>query len=560
VKVRDLLDIPVFSQAKVIGGQNGLNRSVHSVNMMDAPDIIQFLQPDELLLTTAFGMKDNPEMLESLVCQMAQIGCAGLAVKTKRFLTEIPKGVSAAADRLALPIIELPLEHSLGEILHQSLSSILENHADQLKFALESHRKFSEILLEGKSFQEIIHALSSLLGYPVLLVDHKLEPLTQSSHFQRSPYRELLPRIKDTFSEQASAALPLFLCLTETSRLPFTNLCIHPILTDRPQGFLISFTDIEKQNLQLPLLALEQAANVIRFEMLKKQAVKERSRRYKNEFLSDVADGVVRTEQEILHRGKRYGLHENHPYLCIVAKKDPVKETDTTPVAANEEREFAEREMIYEQLKKQMIKRGSPFILFTKNDLFVSFLPTSTVKSDRQEQEKELAEFLRQTAEKLVGTHGVWLSFGIGNPVENVTTLSVAYKEALDALQTGYTGRKRNFVQFYRAKEVRDLLRMVPANDLAEFYRDTFQELLDLDEKERLELAKTLMTYYEHHCQVAETAKRLFVHRNTVIYRLEKIRQITGRELRSPGESLRFRLAFLMESVLGTLPPVREEQ
>ncbi|ATY84597.1 hypothetical protein CVV65_06255 [Kyrpidia spormannii] len=104
MNVRDLLAIPILADAKVVAGASGLARNVQSVNMMDAPDIIDFLKPNELLVTTGYGLKDHPGALVDLVRQMAQKGCAGLGIKIRRFLPETPPEMVRAADEWALPI------------------------------------------------------------------------------------------------------------------------------------------------------------------------------------------------------------------------------------------------------------------------------------------------------------------------------------------------------------------------------------------------------------------------------------------------------------------------
>lgn len=91
---------------------------------------------------------------------------------------------------------------------------------------------------------------------------------------------------------------------------------------------------------------------------------------------------------------------------------------------------------------------------------------------------------------------------------------------------------------------------MIPQEDLEEFIRDTFSHLLSSEEKEQTELLKTLRIFYDNHCHIADTAKQLYLHRNTVIYRLDKCEQLTGRSLRAPANSLRFRAAFLMRDIL----------
>ncbi|UUZ91857.1 helix-turn-helix domain-containing protein [Paenibacillus sp. P25] len=215
-----------------------------------------------------------------------------------------------------------------------------------------------------------------------------------------------------------------------------------------------------------------------------------------------------------------------------------------------EDDRFSEREDLYRSLKKELTDSGWPFVIFTKNDLFVFLLGSNANGSSAPAMNPRLAEGLSRITEKIHAQTGLAISFGVGNPVEKLLDLPVSYKEALDALQTGYHSNKQRFVQFYHIKEITDLLRMVPAEELRKFYTGTFKELYTLEEKERKELIKTLMTFYENHCQIAETAKQLYVHRNTVIYRLEKCVQLTGRNLRSSSDSLRFRIANLIEPLL----------
>ncbi|MNW57448.1 Purine catabolism regulatory protein [compost metagenome] len=90
---------------------------------------------------------------------------------------------------------------------------------------------------------------------------------------------------------------------------------------------------------------------------------------------------------------------------------------------------------------------------------------------------------------------------------------------------------------------------MVPEVALTDFCQETFQGLMEADSRERIDLMDTARVFLETQGQIAETAKRLFVHRNTVAYRLAKFEQLTRCNLRDPGDSLRFRLAFLAEEL-----------
>ncbi|WP_372631310.1 PucR family transcriptional regulator [Cohnella sp.] len=549
----DLLKVPIFATARIVAGIEGLTQKVQSVNIMDAPDIIHFLKPGELLLTTAYVMKDDPQALQTLVSNMSRVGCAGIAIKTKRFLTEVPDQAIRLANELHFPIIELPLDHTLGEVLHHSVSCILEKRTEELKYSLESHRNFTNLVVQGHGIPEIVSSLSKLLGTPVLLLDPSLNSIAVSPHFRESPYSETITPLRELLSLNLPHEPTGNLYLLEPGQLPFRQLVVHPIQTVQLQAFLIAFAD-EKQDNPLPKLAVEQAVNVIRFELLKKQAVKERSRRYKNEFFTDLVEGFFTSEQEVLHRGKKYGLTDGCLSFCIVLKRDPVTSGGIGVSSIQEERGSAERDRLYEMVKREIQKTGLSFAIFNKNDAIV--LVTSMAKNE-MEIPAELEERLKQAIVRIERNSGISVSLGVGKPVAKLLDCPVSFKEAVEALQYGYRSKRSRFVQFYTGKELIDLFRLVPEGELLSFYEDTFAGLEGLEEKERRELLKTLSAYLENHGQIADTAKQLYIHRNTVLYRLDKLKHLTGRQFGMPEDSLRFRIAFLVEPLLKAVGEVR---
>ncbi len=109
-------------------------------------------------------------------------------------------------------------------------------------------------------------------------------------------------------------------------------------------------------------LTVEQAINVMGFELMKRQAVKERSRRYKNDFFADWVEGRVNTEQELLNRGKSYGLNANLIFQCIVCKNDSLL-PKLSLSTDSEERLQAERDHLYFNLKRAYRPDGAPIHL-----------------------------------------------------------------------------------------------------------------------------------------------------------------------------------------------------
>src|SRR4030095_4401501 len=191
--LEQLLSNAIFAKSQIIAGHSGLSRIVQTVNIIDAPDIIHFLRPGELLLTNGYFMKEKPETLLELMTKMDQLKCSGLAVKTKRFALDIPQEVMDEANRIHFPIIEISaVEHSLGEILQRSTSVILDNRNDELQYSLTIHKQFSAMIMKGNGIPEIITALTQLLSSPILLLSSKLQVTAHSHHFKQPNMQALI--------------------------------------------------------------------------------------------------------------------------------------------------------------------------------------------------------------------------------------------------------------------------------------------------------------------------------------------------------------------------------
>ncbi|MEV5029895.1 PucR family transcriptional regulator [Paenibacillus sp. LPE1-1-1.1] len=548
--LEQLLSHAIFSKSQIIAGRSGLSRAVQTVNIMDAPDIIHFLRPGELLLTNGYFMKENPESLLELMTKMDQLKCSGLAVKTKRFALAIPQEVIDEANRIDFPIIEISsVEHSLGEILQRSTSVILDNKNDELQYSLTIHKQFSAMIMKGDGIPEIITALTQLLNSPILLLSSKLQMTAQSQHFKQPRMQPLISAAEAMLSGLPAIQAAAQLCLLDPALRGYRYMELYPIFTYRHEGYLIAFQPKQAASNQYGL-TLEQASNVIGMEMTKRQAVKERSRRYKNEFFSDLIDGFIGSEQEALHRGKKYGLKQKGTWLLLAARKDEQTGAQAgmpkNAASLADERLISERDLQYELIKRHFSTLGEVFVMFTKNDLFGMLVFI-------QEKQWEETRFLKQLAAMTVLLYEqsqLSVSLGIGNPVTNVLDIGLSYNEAVKALQIGYQMKKTRFIQSYQSKDISYLFRMIPYDELKQFYEETFQCFSSAEENEQKELMRTLNVYYDTQCQLVETSKQLFVHRNTVIYRLDKCEKLMGIKLKDPGESLRFRIAFAIEPLL----------
>ncbi|MGE6377797.1 PucR family transcriptional regulator [Peribacillus muralis] len=131
----DALALPQIKQCQVVAGILGLNREIQSINSFDAPDVLSWLKPNELILTTGYLFQDNPQQLDQFVIELAKMNCSGLFIK----LAEIPQTAISIANMANLPILKIPPEFSLSDIMSPLLREIVtrQNEQKELNYSIE---------------------------------------------------------------------------------------------------------------------------------------------------------------------------------------------------------------------------------------------------------------------------------------------------------------------------------------------------------------------------------------------------------------------------------------
>jgi PucR family transcriptional regulator, purine catabolism regulatory protein len=97
------------------------------------------------------------------------------------------------------------------------------------------------------------------------------------------------------------------------------------------------------------------------------------------------------------------------------------------------------------------------------------------------------------------------------------------------------------------------LVRLRETPELWTFYRETLSRLADYDQRQQSDLIKTLDAYFNHLGNLRATSEALHVHRNTLLYRLERIKEISGMDLDNADEHFALWLALRAHRVLSTL-------
>ncbi|MBQ8741981.1 MAG: helix-turn-helix domain-containing protein [Clostridia bacterium] len=144
------------------------------------------------------------------------------------------------------------------------------------------------------------------------------------------------------------------------------------------------------------------------------------------------------------------------------------------------------------------------------------------------------------------------VSIGIGTVVENLKDLARSYKEAQVALEVGKVFDTEKTIISYENLGIGRLIYQLPTTLCEMFLQEVFKKgpLESLDR----ETLMTIQAFFENNLNVSETSRKLFVHRNTLVYRLEKIRKLTGLDLREFEHAITFKVALMVKKYLNSKP------
>ena len=158
-----------------------------------------------------------------------------------------------------------------------------------------------------------------------------------------------------------------------------------------------------------------------------------------------------------------------------------------------------------------------------------------------------IAENIRDTLKSELLTK---TEIGIGTVAKNLKDLAVSYKEAQSAINVGKMFDTEREIMSYENLGIGRLIYQLPTTlcemFLSEVFPDNSLEALDS------ETLMTIQKFFENNLNVSETSRNLFVHRNTLVYRLEKIKKVTGLDLREFDHAITFKVALMVKKYLST--------
>ena len=223
---------------------------------------------------------------------------------------------------------------------------------------------------------------------------------------------------------------------------------------------------------------------------------------------------------------RKYGMHDMPSFVLIVSMPMQYKED-------------------VKNVLKTYGSEGLDFVVDV-DDNQLAFVKFINDESEEYQSSTEYAEFLRQSVYEETGAS---VRIAIGGTVKTLADLSTSYTQAMTAVRMGQAinsrGEVHSFKEYMFIKMLEDLPKY-KLNEYLEMLMDTGAREIFADE----EMTNTAEEFLENSLNVSETARKLYLHRNTLTYRLDKIEKATGLNIRKFSDAVTFRLITVLSKLV----------
>jgi purine catabolism regulator len=491
IRVRDLLAFPALREARLVAGENGVDRLLAGINVMQVPTD-RFARRGGLLLAAApalAGLPDIEPLLEGLVRRRV----AGLAIRGRGVGDILPPHAIELANRRGLPLIELPETTHLDDLMTDLLETLVANQYKALRAAGDVRERLTGYVLSGGALEGLPDAIADIVEGDVVLFDGATREVAASEGADVSAAAE----IASAWAANRSS---------EPVEAPGRDWIVWPVEAGAERlGALIARPPRDRDSVVFS--ALEHGATSAALQMLHEREAIAADARLREGFFRDLLRGSLES-QAAERRAAAIGWVPDD-YRVLLVRGTPLSESEISERAGG----------------ALVVEHGgaSLAVLSVGGDGVDALAPATS------------------------GGH-----YGVSSPHAGLDELPTALAEADEALRAARRFDGPGPVRRFEDLGPLRMLSHVSAADLDSFQRDVLGPIDALADDVRENLLATLEILLATGLNVAETARRGGWHYNTVRYRVARLTELLGPFV-DDGTCLEsLSLALLVRAELGT--------
>jgi purine catabolism regulator len=521
--VADLLALHTLRGTTVVAGQAGLQRRVSNVSVVAGPEITRWVKPGAVLLATGHWIRERPAGMPQIIRELDARSVACIAVRLGTYLDDFPRELLEVAEEVALPVIQLTDNFAFDDILVDVLRQINSALATDLRLAERVHDALAEIVMSGGTATQVAGEAARLLAAEVTLFD------PAGAAIPCSPAGEP-PAARDWRSLEAAARQP-------RSAAQTAGPVVLPLGGPATSfGYLVS-SRAERAFSPGEVRALERSAVVAALALAQQSAVREVEAQYQGELLAQLFRGELDELGTGATRFRELGWQLSGPIVVAALSvgpgpggrlRDPRVALWLRSTGAALLRQFLEG------------RSAVPVIGMVGEYLTVA-APLGRRDQLLGALQRVIDTFHRRSAEE----HSAVISAGLSVECSRLADAPRALRQAQVAARgaTRRPGPARP-CSFGELGALGVVLAAAPDDETSDLVVSVLAPLDRLPARESEGLLATVRALVAENMSLADAARALHCHYNTVRHRARRLEELLGPFTRDPDLRLNITLAL----------------
>ncbi|AOV06223.1 PucR family transcriptional regulator [Sporosarcina ureilytica] len=524
--VQDVLQRKSFHCAKVIAGRTGLNRQVKWSHILETKDFESLINGGELILTTGVGLRLDRSTQLQYVKKLIEKEVAAICIEIGPHFSEIPIEIINLANENNFPIIAFEEVVKFVDITQDLHTHIINQHHEMLSQLDTLSRKFISLSLSHNGILKILQELHKRFQQNAIFIDKRLKP-----YYYPAESKEMIGDIHTLIEQE----------LKNTHAQKIVSMHGHHYAFMPVQGLgqtwgylCLQFSDPYAEDFLF--LLLDRAALGIAQILLRNRTIEERKQNMEDELVRNLLNGRSCDEADL------------HTYLPTPSRnmyyRIFVIQLNVPDINMNEE-DWEEIKLQRSMTIRALFKQNGffPAVSVRRNEIAViAFFLSTNQLSDETDRFTHIINEIIRVAKNNFSDENI-CTFGISTVYQNNLDVMTGYDEARKVLALQKKEITNNY--FYENLGVyRLLLLLIESNYLETYVKEYLSPVINYDRETDSNLFETLTVYLECSGSKKETSERLFIVRQTLYHRLDRLETLLGKDFMKPPNRLAYEVAI----------------
>lgn len=494
----------------------------------------QLTKPEKIITYKNYVLKDFFTYLEKPDGQEMTVPLT-LDLKTLGVLHVEKKEMSGVFTKADLEILTVLTEHVATILQNVYLYQQQKEQMKRLQSLLDYEQYLIKKTIEEDGFDSITMVSGEIFGKTVLLFDRFCHLLaTSDKSLQSAIEMEEVPLFNE--AQTNHEYMPCTLSVNGKRK----KFLFWPVIVGRD---LLGFLALEDQQEELEafdLLAIDLVRNIYSIQFIKQKLVIDTMSQVKDDFIDQLLVEQIADKESIIQYMNLFQWNLYRPHRVATLS---IIFSDLEEAEADLFEKHSKKQQIFNELKGKIAQHDPQIVFAKKNDKFVLLVPVEKEQPDEYKYWQAVADQIKRWL-YYRGENSV-IKIGIGGITKTFNDYYKCYQQALQSLHVIDNQESTQQIAFFDDLGSYTLLHLLKDTEEANFFMNNYLEKLKKHSStSQVDLFHTLRVYLEQNGSIKKTADELFIHRSTLLYRLEKIKEYLGMDIDDADVRFNLMLGF----------------